>query len=360
MKRLTELALVAGLAISFPALAHDRPIIEFDAPGAGDDYGLGTLGVGINFGGEIAGDYYDPNGYEHGFIRAPNGKLTSFDPPDSIYTQVYGLNNEGVITGSYYDATFAEHGFVRTPDGKFTSFDPVPGLATESLSINDFGEISGDYIDDGGILHGFLRSPNGSITLYDVPGADLGTHPSIFSGLTDTGTVAGDYHVTDPTGTTPYVGHSYLRYADGTIKSFDVPGAGGTFMSSINQVDTVTGLWVVAHGDVEHGYVRFANGKFVSFDVPGAGTGASPNQQGTQPSNINSLGVVVGDYLDSNSVAHGFARDCDGTFTKFDPPGAGTTPFSFQGTFPISNNFAGAITGYFVDAYGVAHGFLKP
>jgi len=47
----------------------------------------------------------------------------------------------------------------------------------------------------------------------------------------------------------------------------------------------------------------------------------------------------------------------DGTMTMIDVPGAGTGPH--QGTFPSDVNPAGAITGYYIDADGVYHGFLR-
>jgi hypothetical protein len=43
--------------------------------------------------------------------------------------------------------------------------------------------------------------------------------------------------------------------------------------------------------------------------------------------------------------------------TTFDVPGAGTG--AGQGTFTYCNNPAGAITGYYIDASGVSHGFLR-
>jgi hypothetical protein len=43
--------------------------------------------------------------------------------------------------------------------------------------------------------------------------------------------------------------------------------------------------------------------------------------------------------------------------TMIDVPGAGTGPH--QGTFPSDVNPAGAITGYYIDADGVYHGFLR-
>jgi hypothetical protein len=50
-------------------------------------------------------------------------------------------------------------------------------------------------------------------------------------------------------------------------------------------------------------------------------------------------------------------RAADGTFTFFDAPGAGKG--SGQGTFPMTNNSRGAVTGYYIDGGGVYHAFVR-
>jgi hypothetical protein len=49
--------------------------------------------------------------------------------------------------------------------------------------------------------------------------------------------------------------------------------------------------------------VRAPDGKIAKYDVPGAGTGSG---QGTQPSVINNPGAITGDYIDASGVFHGF------------------------------------------------------
>jgi hypothetical protein len=78
---------------------------------------------GINPAGAITGYYNECQTYcpNHGFLRAPNGKFTTFDPPGSqITTSPSAINPSGAITGSYYDANyfvnFLQHGFLRIPD----------------------------------------------------------------------------------------------------------------------------------------------------------------------------------------------------------------------------------------------------
>jgi len=72
---------------------------------------------------------------------------------------------------------------------------------------------------------------------------------------------------------------------------------------------------------------------------------------------INGPGAVTGEYVDASDVNHGFVRALACTLTTFDVPAAATGPF--EGTIPLSNNSAGAITGYYIDASDVTHGFLR-
>jgi hypothetical protein len=106
--------------------------------------------------------------------------------------------------------------------------------------------------------------------------------------------------------------------------------------------------------------------RIITFDVPGAG--AKPGSfQGTVAACyftdcsvvLNNFGAITGSYLDANNVFHGFLRSPDGHFTTFDAPGAGTAPQSFNGTAPNAINDSGAITGPYYDANGLSHGFLR-
>jgi len=73
----------------------------------------------------------------HGFVRAPDGKLTTIDAPGQNYgTTATGINSAGTITGYYILADFsATHGFFRTHDGKFSTFDP-PGVRCHGAHRN--------------------------------------------------------------------------------------------------------------------------------------------------------------------------------------------------------------------------------
>ena len=67
-------------------------------------------------------------------------------------------------------------------------------------------------------------------------------------------------------------------------------------------------------------------GTIITFNVPGGGTGF---RQGTTATSINAAGVIAGYYVDASGSDHGFIRSRDGVFTVFDAPGAvtGTLPY---------------------------------
>jgi len=88
----------------------------------------------------------------------------------------------------------------------------------------------------------------------------------------------------------------------------------------------------------------------ITFDAPGA--------VATFVAGINPAGVISGGYVDANNVLHGYVRAPDGTFTTYEAPGAGTGPG--QGTGPNGiNNPAGDITGNVTDASNVTHGYVR-
>ena len=100
--------------------------------------------------------------------------------------------------------------------------------------------------------------------------------------------------------------------------------------------------------------VRNANGAINTFDVPGAFDASNAQD-------ITPLGVITGNWVDSNSVYHGFVRYPNGAILKFDVSGAGAVPESGspQGTNPFAINCWGEITGQIADSNFVFHGFIR-
>jgi hypothetical protein len=372
---LTLCLAVNALALSVPASASELDIKTFNAPGAGNNGATsqGTVGVGVNVWGAIVGITRDSNDVRHGFMRAPDGRFVIFDHPEAGTgpgqgTRVNALNALGAVSGSVRDANGYDHPYIRDPNGYFITIN-FPGLlGGNGGGINLVGAAVGNYLnltDDNSLFrhyHAYLRSPNGAITKFDPVGSANTDIPN--GAINDWGAITGDYWVCAPDFSSCTV-HGFVRAPSGVITSFDVPGAGadgynlqGTFPQGINDLGEIVGYYEDAN-NVNHGFVRSATGVITTFDAPGACGAAAPPAgcayNGTFAYGINSLGAVVGQYWDENTVPHGFLRAANGSINKFDVPRAGYL------TLPVSINAWGLITGYAYDANFVVHGLLvKP
>ena len=336
------------LLASAPAHAHGQFEI-FDVPTA-----AGTLAFDINNNDEIVGQWIDANNLTHGFRRDANGSLTTFDFPGAAETVSFQINKAGTIVGYFNHDDGLDHGFVLDSNGNGQAFDgPGNPLSTQAFCINNKDEAAGFYIDGSHIVHGFFRDSAGALTPFDPPGSTE-TLPADISGK---GTVTGAYNSTfapagralkalPPGGPTTF--HGFVRLKDGTIEEFDPAGSASTRPTAITKEkvngkgeEAVAGFYFDG-GNVAHGFVRFADGTIETFDPPGSA--------GTMPTSIDAKGVVTGSFNDGNNTSHGFLREEDGTITTFDPSGSRLTG-------PRGINKKGLIVGGYSD--GKFHGFLR-
>ena len=279
--------------------------------------GQGTRAYAINPAGTVTGFYTDNSARCHGYVRAANGTFTQIDAPDagtgpfpqgtfpSEITPM-GINPAGAITGFYVDANSVQHGFVRAPNGVITEFDPTGSILTNPNAIDASGAITGFYFDASFVGHGFLRALDGTITSFDAPGADMtGDGNGTFGvGLTPSGEIEGVF--VDIEG----VLHGFVRSSQGNFSTYDVPGAGtgasqGTLPESNNTQGAITGQYIDGNF-VNHAFLRSSQGTFRTFDVPGTGTGAG---QGTIPVGNNDPGAIIGEAIDGSNVIHGFLAE---------------------------------------------------
>jgi len=361
------LALIAALAMTVPVSAQQ--IITFNAPHSGTVANTGTQATGINFFGTVTGNFTGNNHGTHGFVRIPNGKFTDFDAPgaDPIVgcTCPSAINDLGVVTGYYIDTNSVSHGFLRSPEGKFTTFDVTGagGYGSFPMALNLEGAVVGYYTDSNFSFHAFLRSHDGTFTTWVGPdectgNGSEGCYGSAAFNINAFGTIAGGFE--DNSGN--FVGHGLIRSPDGTLTTFDVPGAGtGLYQGTgcpgcapgLNQWGAIAGTYIDANS-VQHGFLRSPEGEITSFDAPGAGISS---YQGTGcpsdcPTSLNDLGAITGIYIDANFVYHGYLRSPTGKFATVDPVGS-------VSTWSSGINDFGAITGYYADANSVYHGFLR-
>ena len=247
---------------------------------------------------------------------------------------------------------------------QITTFDP-PGAGTAAgqgtfpqQNLNS-GAIVGYYVDAKNVAHGFIRSADGNYTTIDVPYMEAaGTQ---VYGINHRGTAVGWWFEANG------VYHGYLRDDHGDFTTFDVPGAAPLQSQAgsplvviplplaINRGGTVTGSYVDEY-NVIHCFVRSRDGRIDTFDAPDAGTGSGQGTIG-DTNGINRAGAISGGYFTADGVAHSFVRDPEGAITSFDGPGAGTT--KGNGSVAQMINDAGTIPGVSLDNNGLNHAFIR-
>lgn len=159
--------------------------------------GTETIPRGLNDAGQIVGHLLPG---DVGFLRQ-RGSDSEFSVPESISTDPYSINAVGDISGKFTDTAGYQHGFVRASTGSITTFD-APGSYTSPYEINAKGTIVGYFEDNSGIDHSFLRTADGTIKRFDPPGTVGG---STAVGINRSETIVGNYEASD----TQY--HGYIR-----------------------------------------------------------------------------------------------------------------------------------------------------
>jgi len=314
------------------------------------------------------------------FAKAQRPRIIEFEAPGAgstpgsgLGTQGENINPAGAITGLYADANNVMHGFLRTRQGRLITFDApgagtVPNLyfkstpagtyggqGTYAMSINPEGAIAGSYLDETNLGHGFLLAPHGKFTSFDDPDAGTTAYLGTFAwNINPAGVIAGNYWDANS------IRHGFVRTRDGKFTNFDPPGSVSTFVclaECINAVGAATGTYYDAEG-LGHGFVRAPDGRITEFNVPDAGTNGSQGQ-GTFVVSINTEGAVTGQYVSSDNVTHSYVRNPDGSITTFKVPGAGTDGSQYQGTYAEAISDAGTVTGQYIDSNDVQHGFVR-
>jgi hypothetical protein len=288
---------------------------------------------------------------------APAGyQFTTFDGPGTGggtigTTTANGINNSGAIVG-FSTTGGVNTNFIRNPNGSFTTIIPNDGAAMAN-GINS----SNTVVGVNGNMFAIQVSPNGTVTPLPLPTAT--TTASVAFAINDKGVIVGQY-TDSKTGTTPG-----FILNDGTYTFLNPkdPVKGGTSMvtnaQGINNKGTGVGF-ESANGVNQHGF---------KFDLAGHTT-ALPDPAGTpqiladglvltQFLGVNDNGLAVGYYQTNGGSQHGFLFDlATNAYTFLDEPNSkpGTTAASITQITGINN--AGEITGFYLDADGMMHGFL--
>lgn len=208
-----------------------------------------------------------------------------------------------------------------------------------------------------------------TIITFDVPGA-TDTEPSA---INDNGEIVGFFEPQNI---------SFLREPDGTISTFKVGGSAITSAAGINDKVQITGT---SSKEDPNCFLRKGNGKAVSctplsqreafgnainvhgtvagecfdgnnhgflFDGEGSTVFDAPGAITTNARSINANGFVTGVWIDAAQVGHGFVRDAGGTVTEFDVPGSTRT--DGRGI-----NDLGTVVGFYIAADDNEHSFVR-
>ena len=296
-------------------------LTTLDVAGAGTTGHRGTIALGVNSAGTvvgtyITGSYLSQTTYYYGFVQTLDGTVTTIDAPDAGTgnqegTLAMNINASGEIAGLFFATKQVPFGFVRDTAGTLTEFgvdcqgSGITGCyATVPTSIDAAGDVTGTSrsgLTANSVSLGFVRTANGTITTFNP-----------------TGSVAGS---SEFTGTLPF--------------GID---PGGNY---------ITGFYSDSNGE-EHGFVRStSDGTITSFDAPGAATTLTFLAAGTGGFSVNASGQIAGTYVDSSSVFHGFlltpAAAAQAAAPTFSPT-AGTYPSAQNVT--ISDATSGATIYY--------------
>jgi hypothetical protein len=219
-------------------------LTPFDGPG------LGAAEIdGMNAGNDIAGTYFvDQNQNLDGFIRHTDGSFTSFHIDDVYPDELHlaGINAKGEIAGDYVDTSFASHGFLRAANGRITTFDPPAGEGITVAAMNDRGWVAG-FLSRKGALQGYVRKRNGDTETFEAPGAFIAITAMNHSGAV-TGCYASNFH-----------NYGFIRAAGGKVTGFHLPWGPSENMcpQSVNDAGQVAGyVHYGSFGEKEFGFIR--------------------------------------------------------------------------------------------------------
>jgi hypothetical protein len=180
------------------------------------------------------------------------------------------------------------------PNGvsKFRDVKAPGATETDTYAVNNFGVIAGDYVDANNVQHGMILNGQ-KLTTVDRQGCVTmpGSNAIAFFGIASKGAAVGWCQ------------------------------------------DTNTG---------RNDAFLYLQGRFADIVPPGSIS--------TQAQGINDLGEIVGTYLDSNNVQHGFLLTGK-TYTRLDVPG-----HTFPNAWSINNQ--GLITIYALNASGSDDSFI--
>jgi hypothetical protein len=196
---------------------------------------LAVFPTAISSSGVVVGWTVQTDFSRDSFIRSPDGTITLLTF-GSVESQINAINPAGQTTGDYFPDpnSLDVIGFLREPDGSVTTFNVLDQSRTFPFAMNARGQIVGFSQDLAtNTSHGFLRDVDGTITIIDYPGA---ISTGVF-GIDSRGRVAGNYSIS------PSEVGVFVREVDGTFTNIEVPPSQFTSVSGMNPQGEIVGTF---------------------------------------------------------------------------------------------------------------------
>jgi len=253
-------------------------------------------------------------------------------------TSLGGINDFGTVVGTRFFGHGTTRGLIRYSAGGVAYFDAPNGAITNLTDRNDRGVSTGYYFDKtSGRTEGFLL--NGSRFTSISKSATL----TFLSGINNWNSIVGSYAY----GSYPLF-RGFKRYINGGFAAINYPGALGTSPAGISDSGTIVGSYFLptklspfysSHGFIYH------KGQWATLDYP-------DKTVSTLLNGISNTGEIIGNTISNSSqtIQSAFVY-MNGVFKVISAPNE-----SFTQVTGISPRL-GLITGVGLDFSGSTEGF---
>ena len=239
------------------------------------------------------------------------------------------------MIGTVIDVNGVEQGFFYKPRiGRFSDAafsDPNDtGNVTRGRGINNDRHACGEYLNGSDGTFHGYIFEHPDFFAFDITGA-LDTIPL---GINNAGDFVGTVILADNS-------QPAFMSLGGSVTTFAVPDAIATLAYQLNKGDQIIGYYIDSSG-IAHGYTRDHQGN-LTFPID------APGSTGTLLLGNNDSNWGVGRYTDASGGTHGLFFITSDDILTYDYPGSTFT--SLDGI-----NQDGFISGYYLDAAGIFHG----
>lgn len=165
---------------------------------------------------------------------------TLYGLPEAISTSGFKSNDAGVVVGQVQGEENTV-GFIRRPDGGISTFAVPNSVSTFPGGINNGNMIVGGFTVEAreeAFLFGFIRNANGTVAAFNVPGENGNALWTRADDINDAGDIVGHFR---PEATEEFT-LGFLRKADGRFFQVNIPDAVESRFTDVNNRGEISGF----------------------------------------------------------------------------------------------------------------------